>query len=206
MRQSRRVLMKVFFFSCLVSFSMILLAKDMKSFGEDMMFFYTSPTEKEFIQLQDTANEHYQEFGKSEFIVALVIARISEKHNWSIKEGRFSESAKDIISGQSSVSKYVNDDNVVDPQKLDIWWASFFATGEDKYLEKILEYAGEEMPKEDIDGIMVVGAATWSFKSNCEQHKAVRDFAQRLINDGKVKASKLDYLNKCVQSGAVKPT
>jgi len=55
------------------------------------------------------------------------------------------------------------------------------------------------MPKNDLAKTMVVGAASWSFKANCKQHKAVRDFAEKMSKDDSLPEKKRSYLVGCVQ-------
>jgi len=167
-----------------------------------MSNFYLNPTEKNFVQFQKLAGKFEQELKSSgnsaDIMVALMTARISEKHNWPILQSFFSRQSKEILEGTSDLAKFINNDNAVNPAKLDFWWASYFATGEEKYLKKLLKYAGEEMPKGDTAKLMVIGAATWSFKSNCKQHKSIRDFALKMSNDNLISQSKQKYLIESV--------
>jgi hypothetical protein len=48
-----------------------------------------------------------------------------------------------------------------------------------------------------MEAIMIVGSATWSFSSNCKQHRSVREFAQRCLADPLYR-SKKSFLQKCV--------
>ena len=91
----------------------------------------------------------------------------------------------------------ISDDSLVDPGKLDIWWASFYATGDDVYLEKIFRYAGEDTNKKGKD-ILLYGAASWSFKANCRQHGKVKLFAEEKQKKGSYSESKIKYLQECL--------
>jgi len=179
-------------------------ANEMQEFGKQMSYFYLNPTEKNFIELQKRAANFEQELKSSkkhtDIIIALMVARISEKYNWSIQDVFFKKQALEILQGKSKLAKFINDDNDVNPTKLDIWWASYFATGDKEYLHKILLYAGEELPgKDNISKLLIIGAATWSFKSNCKQHKSVRDFALKMSNDSSLSMKKREYLLKVVE-------
>ena len=86
----------------------------------------------------------------------------------------------------------------MDPSKLDIWWSSFFATGDDVYLQKIMLYAGLDRNGKQINDLLVIGAATWSFKANCRQHIAVKSFAERCLGDSKY-ADRKAFLESCLK-------
>ncbi len=178
-------------------------ANEMQKFGKQMSYFYLNPTEKSFIEFQKRAARFERQLTSSknhtDIMVALMVARISEKHNWPIQDTFFSKQSLEILQGKSKLAKFINDDSAVSPAKLDIWWASYFATGDDQYLHKILLYAGEEMPKGDTSKLLVTGAATWSFKSNCKQHKSVRDFALKMSKDNSLSPRKREYLLEVIK-------
>lgn len=168
-----------------------------------MSNFYLTSTEANFIQFQKSADKFEDQLKSSgnsaDIMIALMIARISEKHNWPIQQSFFSKQAKEILEGKSDLAKFLNNDDAVTPAKLDFWWASYFATGEEQYLLKILRFAGEEIPKGDTAKLMVIGAATWSFKSNCKQHKTIRDFALKISKDNTISEYKRNYLIESVK-------
>lgn len=179
-------------------------ANEMQKFGKQMSYFYLNPTEKNFIEFQKRAVSFEQELKSSkkrtDIIVTLMVARISEKYNWSIRDAFFKKQALEILQGKSKLARFINDDSAVNPTKLDIWWASYFATGNEEYLHKILLYAGEELPgKENVSKLLIIGAATWSFKSNCKQHKSVRDFAFKMSKNSSLSMKKREYLLKVVE-------
>ncbi len=178
-------------------------ADEMQKFGKQLSYFYLNPTQKNFIEFQKRAMNFEQQLKSSknhaDVMVALMVARISEKYNWSILDAFFKKQSLEILQGKSRLAKFINDDNIVNPAKLDLWWASYFATGDEKYLNKILLYAGEELPKGDTSKLLVIGAATWSFKSNCKQHKSIRDFALKMSKDSSLSMKKREYLLKVVE-------
>lgn len=178
-------------------------ANELQEFGKQMSYFYLNPTEKNFFEFQKKAASLEQELKSSknhaDIMVALMVARISEKYNWSIQDTFFSKQSLEILEGESKLAKFINDDSVINPTKLDIWWTSYFATGNNQYLYKILLYAGEEIPKDNIFTLLVIGAATWSFKSNCKQHESVRDFALKMSKDNSLSTRKREYLLEVVK-------
>lgn len=161
------------------------LANDLKNFGTQVSYFYLTPTREAFEDFQKNAEELRTEFDKagngSGILVAVMIARIAQKHNWPISEGTIGKRAKEIADGKSRLAKYVVDDAQVNAAKLDIWWASFFATGDEIYLTRIFQYAGLELPKNDTERMLIIQAATWSFKANCRQHPKVLVFAKQRL-------------------------
>lgn len=179
----------------------LLLAEDMKDFDKQMGNFYLSPSQQKFEAFQIQADRFEEELcakdNGSGLLVSVMIAEISKKHSWPISgKGKISVTANEIVKGASDLAKYVEDDTQIDPGKLDIWWCSYFATGETKYLDKLLVYAGEELPEGDINKIMIVGAATWSFKSNCNQHESIKRYTLAQIENPEY-AHKKSFLKEC---------
>lgn len=161
------------------------LADDLKNFGTQVSYFYLTPTREAFEVFQKNAEGLRTEFAKagngSDVLVAVMIAKIAQKYNWPISEGTIGKRAKEIVDGKSRLAKYVVDDAQVNAAKLDIWWASFFATGDEIYLASIFQYAGMELPKDDTERMLIIQAATWSFKANCRQHPKVLAFAKQRL-------------------------
>lgn len=161
------------------------MADDLKNFGTQVSYFYLTPTREAFEVFQKNAEGLRKEFDKagngSDVLVAVMIAKIAQKYNWPISEGTIGKRAREIADGKSRLAKYVVDDAQVNAAKLDIWWASFFATGDEMYLAKIVRYAGLELPKNDTEQMLIIQAATWSFKANCRQHPKVLAFAKQLL-------------------------
>ncbi len=180
----------------------LLFAETLEEFGNQMSTFYLAPTREGFDRLQKNADRFYDQLqgagNGAEILVGVMIAKISAKHHWPIADGALGPKAKEILAGQSALARYLTDDSRVDPTKLDVWWAGFFATGEERYLENIFRYAGREIPQSDVKERLIVGAATWSFKSNCAQHAKVLEFARRKANMKSLSADRLTYLKDCI--------
>jgi len=195
--------MKPYILSLLLSVCTSTMANDLESLSDTMTHFYTSPSQTAFNSFQESAQTlsdtlQSDKLKKLEPLITVMIARIAEKHNWSIQDGYFADNARNILKEGSKSANYIQNDQIVNPQKLDIWWTSFFATGEEQYLEKILVYAGEEMPKDELKQAMLIGAATWSFNSNCEQHPAVKAFIDKKVRAYLVSDRKIKNLGGCV--------
>lgn len=185
----------------ILMFATLSRADQFKAFSEELPYFYLKPTKDRYVKLQADADRFASKVQKqgngADLLVAVMIAKISEKYHWGIAgEGRMSAMAREITKGNSRLAKYVASDTEVDPSKLDIWWVNFFATGETEYLGKILRYA--ETPKGGPLGDMVVKwAAAWSFKSNCKQHKAIAAFARECLRRS-LFPGKREFLKECI--------
>jgi hypothetical protein len=171
------------------------------NFGEETSYFYLNPTKQRFNEFERRADGFARALegeGKADMLAAVEIAKISEKYQWQIVgRGKISDMARQIRAGTSRLAQYVNDDGQVDLHKLDVWWSSFFATGETKYLANILKYAEPIQHGKPAMAQLLPFAASWSFKSNCGQHKAVAAFANRCLDTNSF-PSKKDFLKECI--------
>ena len=185
----------------LLTVSSLATADDISDMCRSLTYFYLHPSKKEFEGIQRQANASFDVLKRKEngasLLVAVGIARISQKNGWPLVEGPLTDVAKAIVDGKSKLAKYVDDDSVVDPSKLDIWWVSFMATGDEKYLDKILKFAGKPMPKDNPNEMLVIGAASWSFKSNCCQHKKILEYTKKKLAGGKIKGEQAEFLKRC---------
>ena len=169
--------------------------------GEVMAHFYENPSKEAFDKFQKDILEFESFFKKhpqASLLLAVFIAKVSEKYGYPIGDTSFAEMAGKILDPRSKLGKFVNGDNV-SPTKLDVWWACFFATGDDKYLEKIFRFVGKDTSKNrDVSRLMIYGAANWSFKSNCEQHEKVMAFAKAKLEKGGLSQTAREFLESCV--------
>ncbi len=180
-------------------------ADDLEKFGEQMSYFYLSPSRESFDAFQQKAEQYRTQLQSAgngaDLLVAVMISKASQAHGWMIGDGQLAQIAKEISEGKSDLARYVANDQQVDPTKIDIWWASFFATGDVHFLENVFQFAGQEPPKGDFGRMLVVGAATWSFKANCRQHQRVLDFAKEKLADPGNAGGKVRFLKECVSYG-----
>jgi hypothetical protein len=177
--------------------------ESLEKLGEQTSYFYLNPTKQNYDQLQSGADRFAAAMAnlrnKSDVSTAVFLARISQKYNWDITgKSNIANMARQIKSQRGELAKYVENDQLVDPAKLDIWWSSFFATGETSYLSKILRYAEPLQKRGRLTNDLVVAyAAAWSFKSNCGQHKAVAAFAKQSL-DTNAFPSKKEFLKESI--------
>lgn len=178
------------------------LAVDLEEFGRRMTYFYLAPSRESFDKFQKTADQFRDKLegsrNRADILAAVMIAKISQTHNWPIGDGVFGKKAKEIAEGKSRLARYVIDDLQVDPLKLDVWWVGFSATGDERFLENIFQYAGHELPKDDIRRMLLVGAATWSFKANCRQHRKVLEFARRKLLAPSISDAQVKFVKECI--------
>ena len=158
--------------------------------GDRVSHFYERPTPEEFLLLQNESDAHSKELldakNNAGLLFSVFISRASEKTGMKIAgKGAICGLASELAKGGPGAGAFVRDDSRVNPTKLDIWWVSYFATGDEAYLEDLMRYAGREIPKGDVNEMFVVSTATWSFKSNCKQHDSVRRFAGKCLLSGK---------------------
>lgn len=196
-----RVLATILYFAAAI-WSQTSFADALEEFGNQMSYFYLSPSQDKFNAIQRNADNLREKLEESQngadILVAVMVAKISKKHQWPIINSAFGLRAKEIMDGKSSLAKYVLDDSQVDPTKLDVWWASFFAVGEEKYLDNIFQYAGLELPKGDLGKMLVIGAASWSFKANCKQHQKVLEFARQKLRSPSVPEVQKIFIKECI--------
>jgi hypothetical protein len=176
-------------------------ADDLEKFGREMTYFYLTPSQSNYEHLQSEADRLASSLKKQDSVAllsAVVIASAAQKHHWEITgRGEISDLAREIAKGESKAARYVRDNATVDVGKLDVWWADFFATGDTKYLGNILRYAKHPQPGEHAADFMMPAMAAWSFKSNCQQHKAVMAFAKQCL-DSNAFPTKTEFLKECV--------
>jgi hypothetical protein len=155
--------------------------------AEQMTYFYLEPSEESFAAFQQGVATNFEKLssGNPGFttLMSVFLGKVHEKHGWPLADIHdLDDQARAIANHDASeLSRYVWDDTQVDPGKLDVWWASFFATGNTRYLENLIGQLGDLEAQRGAANIMVMGAANWSFNSNCRQHSAVLMYAKSVL-------------------------
>ena len=148
------------------------------------------------------ASELKKKGNNADLLTAVFIMRAAEKGHWPITgTGAIAQTARELAARQSKLSSYVRDDRAVDLKKLDIWWVSYFATGDDRYLADLLSVARDPRPGEHAVDFMVPAMAAWSFKSNCRQSPDVRAYAKKVLATNS-SPQKNTFLKECVGASA----
>lgn len=172
--------------------------------AKGMMTFPNRPTEAAFgaVESKMDALPKIEDKEEAKHITATgaaFLAAAHKKYGYPFKQaGIFTSRAKEIVSGKGGFAKYILDDTDVDNSKFDVWWMSYLGSQDDEYLRKILKWAGSAQPKNDAARSAFIQSATWSFKSNCQQIKGVKDFAIRASTDPRYK-DKWDFLKTCIE-------
>jgi hypothetical protein len=178
------------------------VSSELEKLGKRMTCFYKAPTKEEFENFQKDIVPFQDFFAKrpdTKLLVAVFIARVSKKYGYPITDTPFAEMARKILDPKSDLAKLSDDDSKISPTKLDVWWTSFFATADTKYLEKIFQFVGRDMDNDrNVRNLLVDGAANWSFKSNCRQHEKIMAFAKAKLEKGSLPPSKIKFLKQCV--------
>ena len=190
-------------FACQTIFSAPRLDPKIEKFGAQLAYFYKNPSAKAFEKFQKELPEFQDKLLKNpgtKILVAVFLSKVNEKYGFPILESKFSEMAREIRDPDSKIGNFVRDDSKVNPTKLDIWWTSFSATGDTKYLDKIFAFVGEHSKAgKNIGKMMIIGAASWSFKANCHQHSKVMEYAKAKLQAGGLSPEKKKFLEQCVK-------
>ena len=72
----------------------------------------------------------------------------------------------------NGIVKSVSQGKIRTPDDLDALWAAFFATGEEKYLDRLTDATSVRNP-------LIAGAANWSLNANYRQRPAVKEYFDR---------------------------
>ena len=70
------------------------------------------------------------------------------------------------------------------PAVLDMLWACFCATGDEKYVKRLVTIlATAKEDSKDLAKMMILSTGRWSLLSNIEQHKKVKEYCESLKGD-----------------------
>ena len=70
-------------------------------------------------------------------------------------------------------------DTISSPSFLDALWGSFFATGDDRYVQRLISALPMLDTKGDVARMLIGGAAQWSLTSNAVQHPKVMEICEK---------------------------
>ena len=89
-------------------------------------------------------------------------------------------------------------DEVDSPSFLDALWGSFFATGDERYVQRLISVLPYLKKEGDIQKLLIGGAAKWSLTANAVQHAKVLEICQSELGklpDGQ-RAALTEIINK----------
>jgi len=69
------------------------------------------------------------------------------------------------------------------PGRLDALWAGFFATGDERYVKRIIGALPLFQEKDDVGQMLIGGAAKWSLASNAYQHPKVMQICEAQLKE-----------------------
>lgn len=84
---------------------------------------------------------------------------------------------KKVVGSEATSAEH----KMTDPGTLDDSWASFFATGDARYVREIIEVLPWSEARGDIPRLLTGGAARWSLASNAYQHARVLAIAEESL-------------------------
>lgn len=74
---------------------------------------------------------------------------------------------------------------ITSPAVLDMFWASFMASGDPQFVLRIISALPWSDQKEDVSKLLIGGSARWSLTSNCIQHPKVLEICKdQVIKQG----------------------
>ena len=189
--------MVVFVFFCSTANAMTY-----KEVGQNETNFYKNPSNELFQNIQLGIDENIEQIKSNKnnvFLLDIVfISCVHKKYNWPIASTAMSKYVKQALDSSTKLGAYLQDDSIVDLMKLDVWWVSYFATGESVYLDKLSTYVGIKQKENETN--MVYHAANWSYRANCRQHKSVAEHARSLLSLDTLSPEKREYLESCLKS------
>lgn len=108
-----------------------------------------------------------------------------------IPEKSRAEFHKQVSSAPPQIEKM----DIDSPDVLDMLWACFSATGDEKYVKRLLEtLSWGKSDSKDLPKMLIASAARWSLMSNIEQHEKVKEICQSLDQSDKELKPYLDKL------------
>jgi len=108
--------------------------------------------------------------------------------------------SKDLLKslskeGSASFQQYVNElladghhpdflyDEINKPSCIDALWVGFFASGDERYVKKIISALPLVQEKGDVERMLIGGAARWSLASNAYQHTKVMQICEAQLKE-----------------------
>lgn len=218
MQMVRYWLLGVVLFLPMIGFSQLDQQEVLKKISKDMAFFYQNPQQATFVQVQKqfpVFEEYIANKSNHSGLLPMIVwlDQAAKKHHWSLDPEFKPETIKQLHTTNSKLYQLVYGEGELSPLKLDIWWSSFFATGDMAYVKNIYQqakqlpsletkmekgFANEE--KQDSFPLIIAAAAEWSFISNCQQHSVIRSFAKQQLNNANLTSNdEKTLLQKCME-------
>jgi hypothetical protein len=102
-----------------------------------------------------------------------------------------------INSFKDQVPPNIEEIPIENPSILDILWSAFMATGEEKYVIRIISALSKNNSQDVSDQEMIINMAKWSLKSNIKAHEKVRSIC---IDQLKYQTEEISLILKDIMS------
>lgn len=171
--------------------------------NQEMTFFYTDPRRQVFNHVQERILLLEKPLTETNptamWLMATWVYRVSTQYDWPVQATFYPQVMAQFADKNSRVGQLIRyqGSEVNSPEYLDIWWVSYFATGDNDYLMLLLEVAkqapklkkineskagNKQLTQQDLMPYLTAEAAQWSWLSNCHQHPAIRQFATEQLD------------------------
>ncbi len=131
---------------------------------------------------QNTSMDEKSQFKLAAFLIALfddqplIKKAFKEKESLIEKNERIIRYALEMDKDAFLLSKQIN------PTWNDVYWNMFFATGNNEYLDLLIENIKYNDERTDLNKYLTGASAKWSMSSNIHQHDQVSLYIQSLID------------------------
>jgi hypothetical protein len=174
-------------------------AQNLAEFAVQMTDFYLTASPDSFAEFQRNAATLVDDMkgtGADE-ITTIMIAKVSQVHGWPIADEPFKRRVLELLEGKSSWAKFVSDDSQVDEHKIQYWWAAFYATGDEAYLERAFPYAGLGLARSDRQHVVESEVSTL-FLNSCRHDVKVVEFVRRKLRTQALTETQARFTKECV--------
>lgn len=136
------------------------------------------------------------------FLAEIFAAEPDRVPAWSALIEGLDEPARVIFRKALERSKGPRHDQDAEPSPSlnDIWWGSFFASGNTAFLDRLVDQLALVDGRPDLASFMVGSSAKWSLASNARQHRAVRSYLEaRLAEEAGSQAGRREHLHEVLE-------
>jgi hypothetical protein len=182
----------------------------LEKINQRLTTFYQSPTQDYMDELSQVLVVHSDKVTLGNAIgvfSAVVLGCGSRKFNLEIKQsGPVFDAAKEIAENneESPLVRMLNDNEKINRMRLDTWWYSFFATGDTRYLELLLQQTGNVLSDDFKGNAKAALMSNGSFMNYAADHEKVAQFCRSSIDNNKG-TWRESLLRTCVAFNKVKP-
>lgn len=146
---------------------------------DSIMFFLSFIFRDHYNKIADWSSQVLQNLNIVEqevIIKAIFLSNTSEAQEYLNDLYKNSETAiQELINYlKHEVPPNIEEIPIDNPSILDILWSAFMATGEEKYVIRILGALSDNNSQDNPEKEMIINMAKWSLKSNIKTHKKVK--------------------------------